>query len=257
MKSFLEKPPFDRPALTLGAVTFAPPAKPVEPSLAERVAALEREVAMLRSFVTHSGTLAKRVVEMVNEWEGPFTAPQIREAVYARWPEARPAAEHQQVNCKLTKMAAQGLIAVIEPGRGPQAAIYERVGHPPAEAGRQGQKPGRRHGWQSGIILAARAALEAMPAEFTTADLKRWVREHQPALAGSDQWGAVVNHLRQGGELVTVRRFNQRGWKCLFKRGRVITSTGTTLKGKEAAWRELRAGIKTEMPELLGTLERK
>lgn len=244
--------------LVIGKVAFAPKPQPQSELavLRARVEVLERELAMLKSYVTHSGTLAKRVVEMVNEWAGPFTARQIRDAVYARWPEARPVKEHEQVHCKLHRMAEQGFIVVLEPGRGARATIYERAGRPPAVAGRCGQKFGRRHRWQSGIILAARAALEAMPAEFTTADLKRWVAEREPKLAGSEQWGALVSHLRNSGELVTVRRVNQCGWRCVFKRGRVITSTGAQLAGKEAEWHTLRGGMNVAVPELLGPLER-
>ncbi len=229
--------------------------------LLNRIAELERRVLSLEGLLHKRGGLAGVVRHIVKNWPGPFTAQQIRDAVYKYYPNHKPIEEHHQIEVIITRIEKQGFICKTFEGRGPSANIYEIVQEPPAGAGRKGTKLASHAGNESGFRNIVRGALDELPEKFTLADLKKWLAEKMPdAQIPQGSWSSTLYKLTQSEELICVKGSgtNVSANRKLWTRGpRRVTPSGDELRDVEKAWLDFRSQMDIQpTPELLPALQR-
>jgi hypothetical protein len=212
----------------------------------KRLAELERRVLSLEGKIYHSGAMARAVREVVSKWPGPFTAMQIRDAVYELQPDLKPPRELNQVHVIVGRMEKAGQIVCTFRGAGPTPNIYKRVTCPPAKAGVAGARFGRKDGNESGFSGIMRAALEDLPMEFTIEDLKKWVGEKLPsAKIPAGTWSSTLFKMQTRRELVVLRNGGRSrlGLKVFGRGPRRISPTGDEVRQLEEAWKEFRKSV--------------
>jgi hypothetical protein len=230
----------------------------IQDDLLKRLALLERRVLSLEGKVYHNGAVARAVREVVSKWPGPFTANQIREAVYELQPDLRPPRELNQVHVIVGRMEKAGEVICVTRGAGPTPNIYERASCPPARAGKSGSRLGVKAGNESGFRSIVRGALEELPAEFTVADLRAWMSKRCPeARIPYGSWSSTLYKMQKQKELIVVRNAGcSIGLKVYGRGPRRISSTGAELRELEESWREFRAQIKIPDAEMETPLQR-
>jgi len=210
-------------------------------TLTEQVSLLSRRMLALEAIVMKRGGLAAVVRKVVNSWPGPFTANQIRDAVYEFFPDHKPVEEHHQVGVIIQRMERQLQIIRTFAGRGPQANIYERVLNPPKAAGHGGNKLGVHAKNESGFRNIVRAALNELPEEWRLPDLREWVGKKMPeARIPYGSWTSTLYKLTQSGELKVRGHRHFEGGKIYSRGEKIVLPSGDELKDLELAWAEFR-----------------
>ena len=227
----------------------------------EKLQNLERRIVSLEGVIHKRGGLASAVRRVVEMWPGPFTATQIRDAVYETTPDLRPVVENYQVEATVRKMEKQSLILCTMRGAGPNPNIYEINPSPPASACKSGMKWNAHRDNESGFRGIVRAALDELPAQWTIEDLRKWVGEKLPnTTIPYGSWSSTLYKMTQQEELTVVRgggRGKGSTLKVFIRGPRQIAATGQEVRELEASWKEFRASLNIQPPpEMLSGLER-
>lgn len=229
--------------------------EPTTQELLARIDRLERRVLSLEGATFKRGALARAVRHVIAKWPGPFTAQQIRDAVYEFFPEVKPVEEHHQIEVLIQRMDKQGQITRTFEGRGPSANIY--VFNPEVAPARKGNKRGCHAANESGFRNIVRRALEDLPEQWRLEDLRRWVDANLPdARIPYGSWTSTLYKLTQAGELEVRGHRHYEGGKVYSRGPKRVMPSGAELSDLDKAWTDFRSNIKAELPELLPGLKR-
>ena len=230
------------------------------PDCQARIAELEKRILALEANVFKTRGLTIALHTIIHRWPGPFTAQQVREVLYERYPEFARMENHSTVETKIHRMVKQNLVTITQQGLGPHPTIYEITGdwQPGVKAAR-GQKRGGRHDYETGFRSVVRHALDHLPAHFKLTDLKAWVAANLPDLRVPDgSWSSTLHKLVETEEL-TVVKYPHRG-KTLKEYARTakrVAPSGEQLNQLQQAYREFRNGLQLEpLPDFLAGIER-